>query len=176
MLLCDNAEWSAESLYLATQAREPVTHYEHKAIGYNYRMSNLLAGLGSSQLADLDRRIAARRNHFEAYSEALGDLPGIEFMPIFASKAANYWLSCLTIGPTAGASRDDLIDALEQQDIEARPLWKPLHLQPVFAEKKCYGGTVSEKLFDQGLCLPSGSSMTDTERDRVINVIRQVMS
>lgn len=175
MLLCNKAEWSAESLYLATQAREPVTHYEHKAIGYNYRMSNLLAGLGSSQLEDLDRRIATRRKHFEAYSEALGDITGIEFMPIFDPEAVNYWLSCLIIEPTAGRSRDDLIDALEQQDIEARPLWKPLHLQPVFAELRCYGGPVSEKLFEQGICLPSGSSMTITERDRVITAIQQVM-
>jgi pyridoxal phosphate-dependent aminotransferase EpsN len=173
MLLADKADYIDRARYLATQAREPVAHYEHKAIGYNYRMSNVLAGLGNSQLADLDRRIAARRAHYEAYRAALGDLPGIEFMPIAEPNAANYWLTCLTIDPNAsGSSRNTLIAALEAADIEARPLWKPLHLQPVFKDKKYFGGNVAAKLFDYGLCLPSGSGMRNSERQLVIDTIK----
>jgi len=173
MLLANNADYIDRARYLATQAREPVAHYEHKAIGYNYRMSNVLAGLGNSQLADLDRRIAARRAHYEAYRAALGDLPGIEFMPIAEPNAANYWLTCLTIDPNAsGSSRNTLIAALEAADIEARPLWKPLHLQPVFKDKKYFGGNVAAKLFDYGLCLPSGSGMRNSERQLVIDTIK----
>jgi len=173
MLLSDHVEGIERALYLATQAREPVTHYEHKAIGYNYRMSNLLAGLGNSQLADLDRRITRRRAHFEAYREALGDLPGIEFMPIAEADAANYWLTCLTIDPnTSGSSRDELIAALEAAEIEARPLWKPLHLQPVFKDSTSFGGDFAAGLFDRGLCLPSGSRMSDSERQQVIDTVK----
>jgi pyridoxal phosphate-dependent aminotransferase EpsN len=176
MLLCDRADLSDQALYLATQAREPVTHYEHKAVGYNYRMSNLLAGLGLSQIKDLDRRISIRRRHFESYTEALGDLPGIKPMPILAPDDANYWLSCITIDPTvSNASRDDLIYALEREDIEARPLWKPLHLQPVFSKNTCYGGVVAKNLFEYGLCLPSGSSMTKDGRSRVVRAIREAI-
>lgn len=173
MLLSDDAQAIDRARYLATQAREPVTHYEHKAIGYNYRMSNLLAGLGVSQLADLDRRVTARRAHFEAYKLALSDLPGVAFMPIAEPDAANYWLTCLTLDPTAsGMSRDALLAALEARDMEARPLWKPLHLQPVFKEKVCFGGQLAARLFDHGLCLPSGSGMSDAERQQVIDTVR----
>ncbi|NBB79729.1 MAG: aminotransferase class I/II-fold pyridoxal phosphate-dependent enzyme [Verrucomicrobia bacterium] len=173
MLLSNDAEHIARARYLATQAKEPVRHYEHKAIGYNYRMSNVLAGLGQSQLADLDRRITVRREHFEAYRTALGDLPGVEFMPIAEPDAANYWLTCLTLRPEAcGCSRDDLIEALEAIDIEARPIWKPLHQQPVFTENRVFGGRVAEDLFRRGLCLPSGSSLSAADRTRVIDVIR----
>lgn len=172
MLLADDAAEIDRARYLATQAREPVAHYEHKAIGYNYRMSNLLAGLGISQLADLDRRIAARRAHFEAYKAALTPLPGLALMPLADPDAANYWLTCITVDATlAPCSRDDLLQALEAVDIEARPIWKPLHLQPVFADKQCFGGAVASQLFDTGLCLPSGSSMTDADRARVIQTI-----
>lgn len=172
MLLADNAAGIDRARYLATQAREPVAHYEHKAVGYNYRMSNLLAGLGVSQLVDLDRRIAARRGHFEAYREALGNLPGIEFMPIAEPAAANHWLTCLTVDPAAaGVSRDDLLAALEANDIEARPIWKPLHLQPVFKGKICFGGALSAGLFERGLCLPSGSSLSNEARQRVVETI-----
>jgi pyridoxal phosphate-dependent aminotransferase EpsN len=161
--------------YLATQAREPVTHYEHKAIGYNYRMSNLLAGLGNSQLADLDRRVATRRAHFEAYKSALSDLPGVRFMPIADPDGANYWLTCFTLNPAEHPiTRDVLLVALENADIEARPLWKPLHLQPVFKNKACFGGELAADLFERGICLPSGSGMSGDERQRVIDAIRAV--
>lgn len=173
MLLADDAAGIERARYLATQAREPVAHYEHKAIGYNYRMSNVLAGLGNSQLADLDRRVKARRTHFEAYQSALSDLPGIDFMPIAEPNAANYWLTCLTINPdSSGSSRDVLLAALEAADIEARPLWKPLHLQPVFKDKVCFGGELAARLFNRGLCLPSGSSMSEADRQRVIDTVK----
>lgn len=173
MLLSNDQSGIEQALYLATQAREPVAHYEHQAIGYNYRMSNVLAGLGLSQLADLDRRITARRSHYEAYKEALGSCEGVDFMPITDSDAANYWLTCLTIDPAiSGTTRDTLIAALEEEDIEARPLWKPLHLQPVFKDKTYYCSEIAKELFNNGLCLPSGSSMTTEDRDRVIKVIK----
>ena len=177
MLLSNDSESIAHARYLATQAREPEAHYEHKAVGYNYRMSNLLAGLGNSQLADLQRRIDIRRAHFEAYHAELGALPGIEFMPIADPEAANYWLTCLTVdSETSGSSRDALIAALEAADIEARPLWKPLHLQPVFKEKMCHGGELAAGLFKNGICLPSGSAMHQSDREAVITTIKATLA
>ena len=177
MLLSNDGEGIEQARYLATQAREAVVHYEHKAVGYNYRMSNLLAGLGNSQLADLQRRIDTRRAHFEAYYAELGSLPGIEFMPVVDPDAANYWLTCLTVdSETSGSSREALIAALEVADIEARPLWKPLHLQPVFKDKICYGGELAAGLFKNGLCLPSGSGMHQSEREAVIKTIKDTLS
>ena len=172
MLLSNNQEKVEKARYLANQAREPVIHYEHKCIGYNYRMSNLLAGLGLSQVADIDRRIAARRAHFEAYKEALEKLPGIRFMPIAKPDTANYWLTCLTIDPVeSGTTRDQVLTHLDANDIEARPLWKPLHLQPIFQDKVSIGGKFAASLFDRGLCLPSGSGMSDSQRQFVIDSI-----
>lgn len=177
MLLSNDAESIEQARYLATQAREPAAHYEHKAVGYNYRMSNLLAGLGNSQLADLQRRIDTRRAHFEAYRAELGALPGIAFMPIADPEASNYWLTCLTIdSESSGSSRDALMAALEVADIEARPLWKPLHLQPIFTDKICYGGELAAGLFKDGLCLPSGSGMDESEREKVIRVIKATLA
>ena len=176
MLLSNDGKCIEQARYLATQAREAVAHYEHKAIGYNYRMSNLLAGLGNSQLDDLQRRIDARRAHFDAYRAELGSLTGIEFMPVADPDAANYWLTCLTVdSETSGSSRDALIDALEATDIEARPLWKPLHLQPVFKDKICYGGELAAGLFKNGLCLPSGSGMNQSDREAVIKTIKATL-
>ena len=177
MLLSNDSESIAHARYLATQAREPEAHYEHKAVGYNYRMSNLLAGLGNSQLADLQRRIDIRRAHFEAYRAELGALTGIDFMPIVDPEAANYWLTCLTVdSETSGSSRDALIAALEAVDIEARPLWKPLHLQPIFKEKICHGGELAARLFKDGLCLPSGSAMHQSDREAVITAIKETLA
>lgn len=172
MLMTGRSDWAERARSLATQAREPVLHYEHRTVGYNYRMSNVLAGLGLSQLEDLQRRIAARRAHFEVYQTALAGLAGIDFMPIVDADGANYWLSCLTVDPVqCGTDRDHIIAALEAEDIESRPLWKPLHLQPVFAGKAYYGARCAEQLFEWGLCLPSGSGMSAAERQRVIEVI-----
>lgn len=177
MLLSDNAAWIEQARFLATQAREPETYYEHTAVGYNYRLSNVLAGLGLSQLEDLQRRIAVRREHFESYRDALADLPGIAFMPIKDSEAVNYWLTCLTVDSAAsGTSRDQIVRALADADIEARPLWKPLHLQPVFKDCVFIGGKCAEDLFTGGLCLPSGSSLQPGERSRIVEIVRRCFS
>ena len=173
MLLADKGSWIDRARFLATQAREPVAHYEHRELGYNYRLSNVLAGLGLSQLDDLSRRIAAKRAHFEAYRAALGELPGVRFMPIEDPDAANYWLTCMTIDPVeGGSSRDAVIAALEAEDVEARPLWKPLHMQPVFQDCASIGGECAEGLFATGLCLPSGSALSVADRSKVIEGVR----
>ena len=173
MLLADKGSWIDRARFLATQAREPVAHYEHRELGYNYRLSNVLAGLGLSQLDDLSRRIAAKRAHFEAYRAALGELPGVRFMPIEYPDAANYWLTCMTIDPVdGGSSRDAVIVALEAADVEARPLWKPLHMQPVFQDCASIGGECAEGLFATGLCLPSGSALSEADRSKVIEGVR----
>ena len=177
MLLSDDDALIKRARFLATQAREPVVHYEHTEVGYNYRLSNVLAGLGLSQLEDLQRRIRVRRRHFEVYHDAFSDLPGVAFMPISDPDAANYWLTCLTIDSSvSGTSRDRIVQALEIAHIEARPLWKPLHLQPVFEGCSVIGGECAENLFENGLCLPSGSSMESEERWRVIESVRACFS
>ncbi|MFP4157489.1 MAG: DegT/DnrJ/EryC1/StrS family aminotransferase [Opitutales bacterium] len=176
MLLSQKSEWIERARYLASQAREPCAHYEHREVGFNYRMSNVLAGLGCSQLADLERRIAAKRAHFEAYAEALEDIEGLSMMPLADPEGANYWLTCLTLAaPLDGDSRDRLLRAFDAADIEARPLWKPLHLQPVFRDSAYYGGGVCADLFERGLCLPSGSALSEAERGRVIDVVRRIL-
>ncbi len=157
---------------LATQAREPFPHYEHTEIGYNYRLSNLLAALGVSQVADLDRRVRSRRNNNLHYRTALSAIPGITFMPEDARGECTFWLTAMTIDPDlAGFNREQLRLALEEQDIEARPLWKPMHLQPVFRDSPFYGTGTSDKLFDDGICLPSGSNLSEDDRERVISVV-----
>ena len=171
MLLGRRKDWIDRARYLATQARSKTRHYEHEAIGYNYRMSNLLAAVGRAQLADLDRRVAARRAHNAAYRAALGDLAGWSFMPEGPGQTSTFWLTCATVG--SSVSRDRVLDALEATDIEARPVWKPMHLQPVFAGTKCIGGVVARNLFERGLCLPSGSRLSAADRDRVIVVVRE---
>ena len=154
---------------LSTQAREPVAHYEHLEIGFNYRMSNLLAALGRAQLESLPERIAARRRIRERYRELLDGVPGIAFMPEAPYGKGNAWLTCVVVDPAAfGADREAIRLALETEDIEARPLWKPMHLQPVFASLPSFGGDVSARLFERGLCLPSGSALTDEDQDRVV--------
>jgi dTDP-4-amino-4,6-dideoxygalactose transaminase len=161
--------------HLATQAREPVAHYEHRTVGYNYRLSNLLAAVGRGQLQRLDDLIAARRATARYYREALGDLPGLTFMPVADYGTPNWWLTCLLIDADEfGASRDVILDHLGRQNIEARPTWKPMHLQPVFQDCVMRGGAVSADLFRRGLCLPSGSALTDHDRERVVDAVRAV--
>ncbi len=173
MLVTSNKEWRDYALYLATQAKEPVIHYEHTTIGYNYRLSNILAALGRSQLEDLTRRIAVKRTHFEAYDAAFSSIEGIQMMPLVDPEAVNYWLTCILIDANrCQVTRDQIIQKLSDADIEARPLWKPLHLQPVFRGKNVYGGEVAEHLFEFGICLPSGSKMDAGMRTRVIDCIR----
>ena len=177
MLVSEDASITSKARFLATQARDPAPHYQHSEIGYNYRMSNVLAGIGRGQLLVLKDRVAARRRNCEVYQQALGKLPGIEFMPEAPWGQATRWLTCLTIDPTAfGADRETVRLALAEAQIEARPVWKPLHLQPIFADSECFGGEVAEDLFDKGLCLPSGSNLTDEDLDCVIQAIKRVVS
>jgi dTDP-4-amino-4,6-dideoxygalactose transaminase len=172
-LVSDDGEAIARARKLASQAREPVVHYEHRELGFNYRLSNLLAAVGRGQLRVLGERVAARRRTFERYREALADLPGIGFMPEAPYGRPSRWLTCVTIDPAAaGVDREGVRLALEAADVEARPLWKPMHLQPVFAGCEAVGGAVAEGLFERGLCLPSGSSLTDADRERVVERVR----
>lgn len=175
MLISPDEELVAKARFLATQARDPAPHYQHSEIGYNYRLSNVLAGIGRGQLRVLEERVSARRRNFEIYQQALGNLPGIEFMPEASFCRATRWLTCLTIDPSAfGVDREHVRLALAQQQIEARPVWKPLHLQPVFADCECVGGAIAEDLFQQGLCLPSGSNLATEDLERVIHAIAQI--
>lgn len=173
MLVSDDERLIAHARKLATQAREPVVHYEHTEIGYNYRMSNVLAGIGRAQLRVLEDRVAARRRVFDYYYRHLSDLPGVEFMPEAPWGRHTRWLTTLTIDPDLfGATREDVRVALEAANIESRPVWKPMHLQPVFAQYEAIGGSVAERLFRDGLCLPSSSQLTETELERVVAVVR----
>ncbi|CAI8262103.1 MAG: Putative pyridoxal phosphate-dependent aminotransferase EpsN [Opitutia bacterium UBA7350] len=171
MLLSNNKISVEFARSLSMQAREPVVHYEHQRIGYNYRMSNVLAALGRNQLGDLKKRIEIRKGHYEAYREALEKLPGVTFMPLADSNAVNYWLTCLTF-ESEKTNVAAVVDKMENEDIELRPLWKPLHLQPVFKGIRYFGKRVEETLFLNGICLPSGSSLTEAERLRVIQGVR----
>lgn len=175
MLVSDDEALIARARKLATQARDPAPHYEHSTVGYNYRLSNVLAAIGRGQLRVLEDRVRARRRNFELYREALGDLPGIEFMPEAEWGRHNRWLTTLTIDPDAfGADRETVRLALEAENAEARPVWKPMHLQPVFAEFPAVGGAVAEELFERGLCLPSGSNLAPADLERVVETIRGV--
>jgi len=159
--------------FLAAQARDPAPHYEHSEVGYNYRLSNLLAAVGRGQLAGLGGKIAARRRTNQMYREAFNDLDGVGFLPVADYGQPNFWLSCITIDPASfGCVANDVRHCLERDNIEARPLWKPMHMQPVYEGCRTFRGSVSESLFAQGLCLPSGSSLTDEQRDRVIAGVR----
>jgi dTDP-4-amino-4,6-dideoxygalactose transaminase len=161
--------------FLATQARDAAPHYQHSMVGFNYRLSNVLAGIGRAQLRTITQRVAARRGIFGRYVEGLGTLPGIEFMPEATYGTSNRWLTCVTIDPEkSGASSADLQRALAAENIESRPVWKPMHMQPVYAGCRMHGGHVSERLFAYGLCLPSGSSLSREDQDRIISVIRGV--
>lgn len=173
MLLCDDQVAAARVRYLATQAREPFPHYEHTEVGYNYRLSNLLAAFGRGQLATLPERIARRRAINERYREVLSDVPGISFMPVADYGRPNYWLTCITVDPgMAATDREHLRLHLEAADIESRPTWKPMHLQPVFAGAPRRVDGTSEDLFEHGLCLPSGSGIDDVQLERVIETLR----
>ena len=167
MLVSARKEWIDKARFYATQARDPAPHYQHTHVGYNYRLSNLLAAVGRGQLRVLDERVARRRGNNAFYREALAE-PGIAFMPEASYGQSTSWLTCITVDPEAfGASREDIRTHLETRDIEARPVWKPMHLQPIFADCRVRGGAVAERLFERGLCLPSGSSLTDAQRNFV---------
>lgn len=175
MLVSDDREAIAKAKFLATQARDPEPHYEHTEIGYNYRLSNICAGIGRGQLQVLADRVAARRRNFAFYQSALADLPGIEFMPEADYGKCTRWLSCLTFDPKLGAiDRETVRTELLKQQIETRPLWKPMHLQPVFQHCECINNGVAEDLFALGLCLPSGSNLTNSELERVTVEIKRL--
>ncbi len=171
-LLSNDPKTIERARFLASQARDPAPHYQHSEIGYNYRLSNVLAAIGRGQLLSLTERVAAKRAHFVSYEEALGGLPGIEFMPEASHCASNRWLTTLTVEKELfGVGREDIRLALEENNIESRPIWKPMHLQPVFGEARLVGGGVAQRIFDLGLCLPSGSSLSSVDRDRVIDIV-----
>ncbi|MEH7298967.1 DegT/DnrJ/EryC1/StrS family aminotransferase [Neobacillus drentensis] len=180
MLVSNDREALQKARFLATQARDAAPHYQHSQIGFNYRLSNILAGIGRAQLEVLEERIAARRAIFQRYYDELSNLPGLTFMPELKDTYSNRWLTALTINEKeAGITVTDILRALSEENIEARPVWKPLHLQPVFKETKYYPynvqESVSETLFNNGLCLPSGSNMTEEDIETVIHHIKQTV-
>lgn len=168
-LVCRNLEHKNKAVFLSTQARDNAPHYQHSEIGYNYRMSNISAGIGRGQMEVLPQRVEARRKNHEFYTELFRNIEGATvFTEPGADFYSNHWLSAVIIDPEiAGFTREDLRLKFLEDDIESRPLWKPMHLQPVFADAPYYGKKVAEKLFENGLCLPSGSNLTDAERTRI---------
>ena len=178
MLVCNLPEEQAKERiakvrFWATQAREKARHYEHKEIGYNYRMSNIVAGIGRGQMKVLDQRIEQKRHIFAYYQEHLGDLEGLSFMPLHENERANCWLSVIQLAPDCKVRPLDVMIALEQGDIESRPVWKPMHMQPVFADCDYIdNGKVGENLFENGVCLPSDTKMTDEDLKRICTIIR----
>lgn len=177
MLVSENEEDMKKATFWATQAREPERHYEHREIGYNYRMSNIVAGVGRGQLLHLDEHVALKRNIYDTYKKAFEDIEYIEMNPIPEDCEANYWLSCIKLKQGCKVSPIEIMDALERENIESRPIWKPMHLQPVFksndfitTEKE---GSVGENIFNQGLCLPSDIKMTEEEQNIIIGIIRK---
>lgn len=172
MLVSDNKESIDKVRFWSTQSRDPARHYEHSELGYNYRMSNIVAGIGRGQLKVLDERIRKKKYIYEFYKRELSELDGIDFMPINEWNEPNYWLSCITL---SGSVRPiDIIEALEAENIESRPIWKPMHMQPVFQKYDFIGEGVSEKLFKNGVCLPSDTKMTDGDLHRVSNIIKKL--
>jgi len=175
-LISKSDEYVSKARYLATQARDKAPHYQHSTIGYNYRMSNVLAGIGRGQLEVIAERVAKRRSNFEFYVKNLSHLKGISFVKEMSPAFSNRWLTTIIVDPflTNGITREDIYTALESENIEARPLWKPMHLQPVFEKCPAYTNGVSEKLFKFGLCLPSGTQITDSELNSVVSYIEKV--
>ena len=180
MLVSDDLEAMERARFWATQARDPARHYQHSHLGYNYRLSNVLAGIGRGQLEVLEERVEARRAVFDRYFAAFSQVDGIDFMPEADFGRSTRWLTALTLDPErCGVGRDEVIIALEKENMEARPLWKPMHLQPLFAGCAYYphgeNASVSEQLFRQGLCLPSGSNLLTEDQERVIAGIRRCL-
>ncbi len=172
MLISDHADWISRARFLATQAKEPCIYYEHREIGYNYRMSNLLAAVGVAQMEVLEERVMQKRAVFDWYREALRDVDGITWMPEISGSRGNRWLTTLTFDAIDPIR---IIDALEAENIECRPLWKPMHLQPLFEDALSVTDGTSQRLFEKGLCLPSGSAMQKKDVERVCGIIRGTM-
>jgi pyridoxal phosphate-dependent aminotransferase EpsN len=181
MLVSSEPEYVAKARFLATQARDQFPYYHHTQIGYNYRMSNVLAGIGRGQLKVLEDRVAARRQIYGRYRERLSTTPALQWMPDAPFGRSTHWLSACTIDPaTSDVDARELIEVLSRARIEARRIWKPMHSQPLFTECRYYphaeGLSVSDDLFARGVCLPSGSNLTTDQQDRIINVIEDVFS
>ena len=172
-LICSTEAEAKRAMFFATQAREDAPHYQHEHIGYNYRLSNISAGIGRGQMLVLDEHIARRREIHALYTRLLADVQGITVMQNPSEEYdSNFWLSCILVDPKlAGQTREDIRLRLAEENIESRPLWKPMHLQPVFADAPAYVNGVSEDLFNQGLCLPSGSLLSDEDIQRVVEVV-----
>ena len=175
-LVCNTQEDKDKAVFLATQARDNAPHYQHSHIGYNYRMSNITAGIGRGQMEVLVSRVEARRAMNKFYQDLFADIDGVTvFVEPNSDYYSNHWLSAILVDPiVAGKTREELRLALLEDDIESRPLWKPMHMQPIFANSPYYGTNVSEELFENGLCLPSGSNLTDEERARISKKIKEV--
>jgi dTDP-4-amino-4,6-dideoxygalactose transaminase len=174
MLVSDDEEKIKKARFWSTQSRDAARHYQHSELGFNYRMSNVVAGIGRGQLKVLDQRVAKKKYIFEYYKRELGQLEGVDFMPINDWNEPNYWLSVMTL---KGSVRPlDVMEALEAENIESRPVWKPMHMQPFFAEYDYVGGSVSEELFKNGVCLPSDTKMTDEDLERICSIIKGLWS
>lgn len=176
-LVCPCEERAKRALFYATQAREQAPHYQHEKIGYNYRMSNICAGIGRGQMFVLEEHVARRREIHDLYVRLLDGVKGVKVMcqPAGGDFNSNYWLTCITVEPeVAGFTREDVRLALDADNIESRPLWKPMHLQPVFKNAPFYGNGTSERLFEIGLCLPSGPTLTNQDVERVVQVVKQL--
>jgi pyridoxal phosphate-dependent aminotransferase EpsN len=176
MLVSNDAESIQKARFLATQARDPAPYYQHSQVGHNYRLSNILAGVGRAQLEVIDERVKARRLIFDRYQQSLSHIPGISFMPELDNSMTNRWLTTFTIDEKeTGISSSQLIEAMEKENIEARPVWKPLHMQPLFKEASYFSHSededVAQQLFSRGVCLPSGSSMTEEEQMRIVECV-----
>lgn len=175
MLASDDGHLIKKAKFLSQQARDPAPHYEHTQIGYNYRMSNIVAAIGRGQLRVLDERVEKKRWICDYYRKALADIPGIEFMPEASYGRATRWLTVILITPEDfGSDREAVRQTLEKEDIESRPVWKPMHMQPVFRECYMRGGSVCEDVFNRGLCLPSGTAMTEQDLSRIVGIIRRL--
>lgn len=177
MLVSDNVEGIEKARFWATQSRDKARHYQHTELGYNYRMSNVVAGVGRGQLRVLNERIAQKKHIFERYAEAFKDIENIDMMPICEYGEPNYWLSCMTLKEDCSVKPLDIILALEERNIESRPIWKPMHMQPYFEEYDFFnhnenGQSVAEDIFNRGICLPSDTKMTEEEIDKVIGIVR----
>jgi len=176
-LISENEDYIKHARFLATQARDNAPHYQHSQIGYNYRMSNVCAAIGRGQMTVLQDRVNQRRLSFELYSQHLANIPGITFLNEPAGYYSNRWLTTILVDPskTNGLTREDIRLALEKENIESRPLWKPMHMQPIFENFPFYGDGTAEKLFEQGLCLPSGSNLAENELLEVVKIIKSLL-
>lgn len=177
MLVSEDEALIRKARFLATQARDPARHYEHSQIGYNYRMSNIVAGMGRGQLLHLDEHKALKKKIYETYRDAFADIPEIAMNPMNPKGEANYWLSCITIAPDCKVMPDQIMDALQEENIESRPIWKPMHLQPVYADCDFFPHeegkpAVSEDIFNRGVCLPSDIKNTPEEMEQIINIVK----